>query len=160
MKIWTTRILLTFVIFSLGFGVGKEFGLRNQASSSQTVGEEDRTAASGKSKVMVYYMHTTFRCVTCNTIERMAKNVVETSFADAMVSKHIQWREINFQEREDLAKKYDIASSCVVVVKMENGQETGFQRLDEVWTLSDQPTAFADYLSEAIRKYLDELTER
>lgn len=160
MKIWTTRILLTFVIFSFGFGIGKEFGLRKKASSSAVIGEEDATTASGENKLIVYYMHTTFRCVTCNTIERMAKNVVETSFADEMASKHIQWREINFQEREDLAKKYDIASSCVVVVKMENGQETDFQRLDEVWTLSEQPTAFADYLSKAIRKYLNELTAR
>ncbi len=143
-----TYVLLTFVIFSLGFGVGKEAGRRQ---STAAPGEAGGAAAPGEDKVIVYYMHTTFRCVTCNSIERMAKEVVETQFADALAAGRIEWREVNFQEREDLAQKYDVASSCVVVVRIENGQEIGFKRLDEVWTLVDKPAAFADYVAAAIR---------
>ncbi len=158
MKTWTTRILLTFVIFSLGFGVGKEFGLRQSATTPGGSGENNAHAAPGEDKVIVYYLHTTFRCVTCNNIESMAKEVVETRFADALAAGRIEWREVNFQEREDLAKKYDIASSCVVVVKIEDGRETAFQRLDDVWTLVDKPAAFADYMAAAVRNYLEALT--
>lgn len=155
MKTWTTRILLAFVMFSLGFGVGREVGLRKNASAPESAGRNDGATASGEDKVLVYYMHTTFRCVTCNTIERMTKEVVEKDFAEALAAGRVEWREANFQEREDLARKYDIASSCVVVARIEDGRETGFQRLDGVWTLSDKPAAFADYVAKAIRKYLD-----
>lgn len=153
-RTWATRILLTFVIFTLGFGVGKEVGLRRSATASGTVTEEDGAATSGVDTILVCYMHTTFRCVTCNTIEAMAKEVVETDFSEAIAAGRIEWREVDFQEREDLAKKYDIASSCVVVVRIENGVETDFQRLDEVWTLSDKPSEFREYVAGAIRKYL------
>ncbi len=158
MKIWTTRILLTFVIFSLGFGVGKEAGLRKNAASG-TVGKAGGVVAvPGMNKVIVYYMHTTFRCVTCNTIEQMTKEVLEKDFAEEISNGQIEWHEVNFQEREDLAKKYDIASSCVVIARIEDGLEAGFQRLDEVWTLSDKPAAFAEFVARVIRKYLDDLT--
>lgn len=160
MKTWTTRILLTFVIFSLGFGVGKEVGLRKSAATPEPVAEGNTPAIPGDDKVIVTYMHTTFRCVTCNSIERMAKEVVETDFADALAAGRIEWREVNFQEREDLAKRYDIASSCVVVVRIEDGAETAFERLDEVWTLADKPVAFGDYVAGAVRKQLDELTKK
>jgi len=154
MKTWTTRILLTFVIFTVGFGVGKEVGLRRNAAPASAPGTPATAAVPGADKILVYYMHTTFRCVTCNTIERMAKEVVETDFGEALAAGRIEWREVNFQEREDLAKKYDIASSCVVVVRIEDGVETGFQRLDDVWTLSDKPAQFSEYVAGAITKYL------
>jgi len=159
MKTWTTRILLAFVIFSFGFGVGREVGRRHGAASPEAAGRNGGATAPGEDKVLVYYMHTTFRCVTCNTIERMAKEIVQNDFAEALAAGGIEWREANFQEREDLARKYDIASSCVVVVRIEDGRETGFQRLDEVWTLADKPAAFADYVANAIRKYLDDPVE-
>lgn len=159
MKTWTTRILLAFVIFSLGFGVGREVGRRQSATSPEAAGRNDGAPIPGKDKVLVTYMHTTFRCVTCNTIERMAKEIVENDFAAALAAGRVEWRAVNFQEREDLARKYDIASSCVVVARIEDGRETGFQRLDEVWTLSDNPAALADYVTKAIRKYLDDPVE-
>jgi len=159
MKLWLTRILLTFVIFSLGYGVGREVTLRRNEGSG-SIGNESDSVLSGKDKVIVYYMHTTFRCVTCNEIERMAKEVVEKDFAEALAAGHIEWQKVNFQEREDLAKKYDIASSCVVVVRIENGLETGFQRLDEVWPLSEKPAEFADFVGSVIRKYLDSPAEK
>lgn len=151
MKLWLTRILLTFVIFSLGYGVGREVALSRKA----TDGNAGASVMPGRDKVVVFYMHTTFRCVTCNEIERMTKAVVETDFAAALAAGRIEWQEVNFQERKDLAKKYDIASSCVVVVSIKNGQEAGFQRLDEVWPLSDKPAQFAEFVGSVIRKYLD-----
>ncbi|MDD4097449.1 MAG: nitrophenyl compound nitroreductase subunit ArsF family protein [Lentisphaeria bacterium] len=155
MKTWITRILLAFVVFSLGFGVGREVGRRQGAISPEAAGRDEGTVVPGVDKVLVYYMHTTFRCVTCNTIERMTKEIVEKDFAEALAAGSIEWQEVNFQEREGMAKKYDIASSCVVVVRIEDGRETGFQRLDEVWTLTDKPAAFSEYVAKAIRQYLD-----
>jgi hypothetical protein len=132
--------------------VGKEFGRHRSAAAPTAPGTG--AAAPGTDKVIVYYMHTAFRCVTCNGIERMAKAVVETDFADALAAGRLEWRAVNVQEREDLAKRYDVASSTVVVVRIQDGAESGFQRLDDVWTLYDKPADFHDYVARAIRTYL------
>jgi hypothetical protein len=150
MNTWITRILLGFAIFSLGFGLGRTVGLRQSP-----VEPPPAPVAEEGSKVIVYYLHATFRCVTCNSIERQAREVVENQFADQLAAGRVEWRTANFQEREDLAKMYDVASSTVVVVRTESGRETGFQRLDDVWTLHSYPDAFAEYVGKAIRTYLE-----
>lgn len=149
MKTCITYLLLAFAIFTLGYGLGREAGLRQGAAAAPVP-----TAEEGD-KVIVYYLHTTFRCVTCNTIERMTRELVERDFAEALAEGRVEWREANFQEREDLAKKYEIVSSTVVVARLEEGRETGFQRLDDVWTLHPYPDAFAEYVGKAIRTYLE-----
>jgi len=150
LKTWITRALLAFVLFTLGFGVGREVG-RRQSAASPAAGP---AAARAESKVVVYYLHATFRCVTCNTIERMTRQTLEEAFADDLAAGRIEWRTADFQEREDLAKRYDVASSTVVVVHCADGQETAFRRLDEVWTLVSKPAEFREYLAAAIREYL------
>ena len=152
-------VLLTFAVFTLGFGVGKEVGRRQvsvppTSAPADTSITQDKAPAPAEDKIIVYYLHATFRCVTCNTIERMAKEVVETQFADALAAGRIAWREADFQVEEDLAKRFDVVSSCVVVANRVNGKETEFQRLDEVWTLVDKPAEFREYIAAAIRKYL------
>jgi hypothetical protein len=153
MKIWTGRILLFFAIFTLGFGLGKEAGLRRAAADANAV---TMPTAADADKVVVYYLHTTFRCATCNGIETLARQVVEQEFAEKSVAGKVEWRTANFQEREDLAARYGVASSTVVVVDIENGKEKDFKRLDEVWTLHDEPKAFSEYVGGAIRGFLEE----
>jgi hypothetical protein len=151
-------VLLAFVVFTLGFGVGREVG-RRQVPSAALPAPSPAPAAVAKTppqietKVMVYYLHATFRCVTCNTIERMVKEVVETQFAEALAAGRLEWREGDFQVEEDLAKRFEVVSSCVVVAQQVKGKETEFQRLDEVWTLIDKPAEFKAYIAGAIRKY-------
>lgn len=152
MKIWTGRILLVFAIFTLGFGLGKEVGRRRAAADAET----SESAPVDTDKVLVYYLHTSFRCATCNGIEKQARRVVQEDFAQESGAGNVEWRTANFQEREDLATRYGVASSTVVVVDIENGQEKDFKRLDEVWTLHDRQQAFADYVGGAIRHFLED----
>ena len=155
----TTRVLLAFVLFTLGFGVGREVGRRQGAATAPAgavAGSQVATSAAvaAADTVTIYYLHATFRCVTCNTIERLAKEVVETEFAADLVAGRIAWYEGDFQVEEDLAKRFDVASSCVVVARQSAGKVIEFQRLDEVWTLVDKPAEFKEYIATAIREYL------
>ena len=152
-KTWLGRILLFFAIFTLGFGLGREAGLRRSAADANDLSLSTEGDAD---KVLVYYLHTTFRCATCNGIETLARQVVEQKFAEESADGRVEWRTANFQERDDLARRYGVASSTVVVVDIENGQDTGFKRLDKVWTLHDQPGAFSEYVGGAIRGFIEE----
>lgn len=140
----TRNVLLAFVLVTVGYALGKR---------SAQVPTGAGTIEEG-SKVVVTYLHATFRCVTCNTIEAMAKDVVETQFEDALSSGAVEWRTENYQEREDLAKRYQVVAACVVVAKVVNGQETEYRRLDDVWTLMKDPPAFEEYVASAIRELL------
>jgi hypothetical protein len=99
-------------------------------------------------------MHQTFRCVTCNQIEAMTEDLVKTEFAAPLAKGRLQFRRADFQEDEALARRYNVVSSSVVVVRVQDGKDMAFKRLDDVWTLVNKPDAFRAYVGGAIRAYL------
>lgn len=157
------KVLMAFALVSIGFAAGKESGRRSwpspgtalpgiPAAPRAIVSPED--ANQPADKVIVYYMHTTFRCLTCNRIESQAEAVVKGDFADALAAGRVEWKALNFQEHDDLAARYGVGTSTVVVVKVRGGREVAHRRLDEVWTKVGDADAFSSYVGQAIREML------
>ena len=130
-----SNLLLAFVLISIGFVIGKETAL-NSARKANSGGNAVAAHAGRADKVIVYYMHQTFRCVTCNQIEATTGELINTDFARELKDGRLEWKKVNFQENEDLAKRYNVASSTAVVVRLRDGIEIGHQSLDKVWTVS------------------------
>jgi len=143
--------LIWFVLVSIGFALGKETTLRRM-----TGGGAQGEAPAVADGVMVYYLHGSFRCVTCAAIERAAKDLMDKEFAQEVARGRVAWQEVNFDEQPALAKRYDVSASTVVVVKMRGGREVEFRRLDEVWTLTDKPAELSAFVAGAVRRYLGE----
>ncbi len=141
-----TRLLLAFVLISIGFALGRH-SLKNHSLS------QVESPASGQ-YVTVYYMHATFRCETCNTIEKMTRELLDKAYAAELADGRIKWQEVDFQEDEPLAEKFGVVASCVVVTRVEEGKIVDFKRLDEVWTLMQNPGQFNQYISAAINLFL------
>ena len=150
-----SRLLLGFVLISIGFVLGKETTARRMQASVDGQTPKQQPAEEGE-KVIVYYMHPTIRCVTCNQIEEMAAKVVNTVFADAKETGKLVWNEVDFQENAELARRFDVISSCIVVAKTVDGKVVDFNRLDDVWTLANKPQEFNQYVADAILAYLKE----
>ena len=74
------KLLLAFVLVSVGFAIGKE----TTRSHMPAQAEAAPVAAPGEDKIIVYYMHASFRCVTCNMVESMGEEIVRTEFGDAV----------------------------------------------------------------------------
>ena len=138
------NVLIIFVLVSIGFALGKH------SVAKKTVQEDTKKA----SLVRVYYMHGTLRCTTCNSIQRMTEQLLEDKYLQEMVDDKIEFTEVNFQENENLAKRFDVLASCVVVAKIQAGKIVAHQRLDKVWTLFQKPAEFNAYISKAIQVYL------
>ena len=147
------KALLVFVLISIGFAIGKEVTLRRVQAGRGVEASGTQPAQQGD-KVIVYYMHATIRCVTCNSIEAMAAKLIDTTFSKAKRAGRLVWKEVDFQENPDLAKRYDVVSSCIVVVNVRDGKEVAFKRLDDVWLLADKPQQFNDYVARAVEEYL------
>ncbi|WFB36211.1 nitrophenyl compound nitroreductase subunit ArsF family protein [Kiritimatiellota bacterium B12222] len=139
--------LLVFTFISIGFSLGKH-------NHTETTLPHELPHTQGQ-QVAVYYLHSSFRCITCNTIEEMTRNLLDHAYASPLAEQTLLWREVDFQTNEALAKQFDVIASCVVVAHLNNGQVTEYQRLDEVWTLMKDPQAFNQYISQAIDTYLE-----
>lgn len=159
-KAIVSKLLMAFVLISIGYAAGKEMTLRSMAQNggdreALVVASSIEQTDQSQDKVIVYYMHATFRCFTCNSIESMAKEVVENDFADALAEGRLEWQAVNFQENVALGRRYGVGTSTLVIVRIEDGQEVDFKRLDEVWTRVNDPAAFKHYIDDNIQAYLD-----
>ncbi len=141
-----TKVLIGFTLISIGFSFGKHSTTPMEQAGIPPVENERHIA--------VYYLHSTFRCVTCNTIETLTRELLENSYSNELSAGSIRWIEVDFQENESLAKQFEVVASCVVVAEMKDGVVTDYKRLDEVWTLMEKSEDFNNYISDAINGYL------
>lgn len=147
-----TNLLLIFTLISFGFMLGKNSVKPRNNSNNLDVNNSE-------SYIAVYYMHSTFRCVTCNTIEKMSKEIIDKTYASKLKSGKIKWQEVDFQENSQMAKKFEVISSCLVVANIQKGFMVDYKRLDEVWELMRKPAEFNNYVSTAINFYLSKMED-
>jgi len=148
------RLLLGFVLISIGFAIGKE---TTRARMLAEAGSPAPPVAIGKDKVVVYYMHATFRCVTCNLVESMGQELVSTQFADAVQAGRLEWREVNFQKNEQLAAKYKVGGNMIIVAKFQGGKEVAHKRLDRVMELANKRDEYMSYVRQGVSEMLGSL---
>ena len=71
-------------------------------------------AAVNEAKVNVYYFYGRQRCITCNTLQEVAKDAIMSNFEG---NRDVAFLEIDFSKRENgaLADKYEIVFSSLVI---------------------------------------------
>jgi len=139
--------LLVFAMASLGLGIWGE--VRGQPAGRGEV--PDSAATADADKTIVYYMHATFRCVTCNAVESMAQKLIRAEFDDAVRAGRLEWRPVNYQENDALARRYKVAGNMIVVARFESGEEVETRRLDRVMELADRRDEFMAYVRQGIQ---------
>ena len=78
-------------------------------------------------RVEVRYFHGKQRCITCRSIEKCAKEVLEESFASQQKSKKISMKVIDFStdQGKPIAADHKVSFSSLFIVKIDkNGKET------------------------------------
>jgi len=140
-----TGLLLGFVVLSVVYAIHHEWAARRAGQGNDP---------GATVRVIAYYLHRTVRCPTCNALERQTHETLTTDFPDELHAGRIAWRVVNFEEHPDLAERFDVSFSVPVLVKVRDGREIEHRRLDEVWTLKDDPIALRTYVADAVRAYL------
>lgn len=154
-----TNVLLVFILITIGFSLGKHSILSKVSTNPAVAMPDNSSLPVGKKIVKVFYMHTTFRCITCNNVEALARELVDNEFSEAKEKQTLLWEDVNFQENEVLARRFDVVTSCIVLATMEGGEVNSFVRLDEAWNLIDKPEEFNSYLKTALAKALSEVVK-
>lgn len=78
-------------------------------------------------RVEVRYFHGKQRCITCRSIEKCAKEVLDESFASQQKSKKISMKVIDFSTEQGklVAADHKVSFSSLFIVKIDkNGKET------------------------------------
>ena len=144
------KLLVGFLLVSIGVAIGKEMGVRTVPASVEPA------IAPGETKVVVYYMHG-FPCVTCTFIETTTKDIVRDDFAQAVEAGTMGFISLNYLEPENaaLAEKYSVGSNMVIAVRFEDGKEVSRVRLDQVMELASNAERLKDYIRRGIRTALE-----
>ena len=151
-RIWTARLLLGFVLVTIGFAIWRR---AVPAPVVEAAPELTTTADTSAPQIIVYAAHMTFRCPECNQIEWFARELIENEYAEDLAAGRLDFRTVDYMRDQAFARTYNIASSTIVVVRMENDRELDFQRLDEVWTKVNDREAYFEYVRAAIENRLE-----
>ncbi len=139
-------MLLGFVMITIGFAAGRRTAPMHEGNAN----DHPAAAAAESSQVLLYAAHTTFRCPECTKIEWLARELVEGEFAEELENGVLEFRTIDYTRDIAFARRYNIASSTIVIVRFTDGKEKDFQRLDEVWAKINDRDAFIAYVRAAL----------
>jgi hypothetical protein len=125
----------------------------NYSCNTNTSSASGGSPAIGSGKIItVYYFHFTRRCMTCNNVEKVSKEGVETQFAAQVKSGEISFKSVNLDEKdgEAIGAKYKIEGQTLIII-------SGDKRVD----LTDKGFLYAndspEKLKAEIKKAVDGL---
>ena len=108
--------------------------------------------------VELRYFHGKQRCVTCHSIEKCAKEVLDESFASQQKDKKISMRVIDFstEQGKPVAADHKVSYSSLFIVNIDNnGKETRTDLTRQGFQYAKRnPEEFKKIVKEAITKAL------
>jgi hypothetical protein len=108
-------------------------------------------------RIIAYYLHTTYRCATCRSIEAYSREAIDTGFARELKDGRLEFRLVNIQlsENRHFIQDYQLFTKSLVLVRMKDGKQVEWTNLDRVWELTGNRDAFVAYVQQGVRGYLE-----
>lgn len=137
-------------------------------------GEEKKAEAPPKPahRVVVYYLHNTWRCPGCDSVESLSRAAVmggkgenskagttievTTPFAAEVKSGLVTFQSVNIDKKEnkELLKTLGNNLKVPVFVEMKNGKITSFVPMTEAWSHLGDNEAFVKYVQDGAKPLL------
>ena len=148
--------LLLFVAVSVVYFVAQE--TRHSVVGASAAGDTQASTTDNvrSAKVIAYYFHGNFRCVSCRKLESVSHEAVTTGFPEELREGDLQWRAVNVEqpENEHFASDYRLFSRSLVLVKFKNGKQVEYKTLLKAWELLSDEAALKKYVQSEVRSYL------
>jgi hypothetical protein len=135
---------------------------KQQAASPVPAASVDTTSqkvipAQNVRKLVVYYLHGTYRCPSCNKIERLTKEAVEQGFAEQIRKGRVEMKILNVEEKgnEHFVDDYKLYTKSVILSDLKDGKEASWKNLDQVWTLLGNEAKFVEYIQKEVKTFLE-----
>lgn len=146
-----TLTLLIFVIASIIFVIAKEVKSKD-VSPVSTKNIVNKTAEIKNDTLVVYYFHGNQRCMTCNKIEELARQAINSKYAAELSAGTVEFKSVNVEatENEHFINDFQLSTRSVVMQKGEK-----YEKFDAVWTLVREPEKFTTYIQDGAAKMLE-----
>ena len=110
-------------------------------------------------KVIAYYFHGTFRCHTCNMMEKYSRQVIKNKFKNELDSGKLEFKAINVEEsgNEHFVNDYQLYSKSLILSLVKDGKEIKSKNLTKIWQFATNKQRFFDYVTEEINSFMKEL---
>ncbi len=147
-----TFALLAFVAASVVFLIAKEL----RRSPAVTSSSSNSPSSTEGRKVIAFYFHGNFRCVSCVKIETLSRKAITEGFPDDLKSGRLEFRGVNVDEppNRHFIDDYQLTSKSLVVVEIKEGRQTRWKNLDKVWMLLDSEQEFVSYVRDGVSAFL------
>lgn len=119
-------------------------------------------AASGPSRISVFYLFNTFRCATCQKVEALTKEAVlgtpeePSPFADEIASGKMTFENLNIEDEqhEHFLADFAVQAKIPVIAEMSGDRIVRFTILDQAWFLFDDKPRYLAYVRDGIEAFL------
>jgi hypothetical protein len=108
-------------------------------------------------QVIAYYFHRQFRCVSCEDMEQRVREVIEQRFADALASKRLIFKTVNYDQPENqvFVQKYKLNGPSLVVARLKEGKDLKWKELDAILEHAGDSVKFNRYVYSEINQFLN-----
>lgn len=121
----------------------------------------DTKVVSGEKgwKLNVYYLHGSYRCATCMSIERQSKEVAEGEFRKEIGAGKMVYQSLNFEEPDyaHFVTDYSLMTKSLVLSLRKDGKEVKWKNLPDIWSTVHTPDKFREYVAGEIKTMLAEM---
>lgn len=109
-----------------------------------------------ESSYTVYYFHTSARCTTCIQIEELARDVVQSDFAQQTQAGLLQFRSVDVQlpANRHFIQDYRLVTKSIVLVKEQDGRLVQWKNLNRVWELVWSESRYRSYIRSEVAAFL------
>lgn len=124
--------------------------------NSQNAKAQSAAKTTQKEYIEVLYFHGKQRCVTCNAIEKLTKEVLDKDFVQQVKDGKVVFKviDISTKEGEKIADKYEVTWSSLFINKWKDGKETKNNMTDFGFSYAkSSPEVF----KAGVKKKIDEL---
>jgi hypothetical protein len=112
---------------------------------------------STQAKIIAYYFHGSFRCLTCTNMEKYSKEAIEANFKDEIASGRFEFKVINVEEKgnEHFVDDYKLYTKSLILSLVKDGKEVKSKNLDKIWRLAGNKQAFIGYVTAEVNEFMN-----
>lgn len=145
-----SKLASVFIVLTIGLSV-----LSGCGSVKKNDSPEGAISKGDVEKVELLYFHPRIRCLSCNDIEKYAKEVAEKDFEKQMTDGKLEFESLQIEDRanEKLVSELDVGGSSLYMVVTGNGKRI-HQPIKDVWLYWDKEGECKEIIKKELSKYL------
>ena len=109
-------------------------------------------------KVIAYYFHGNYRCVSCTKIEKYSRDAIFKYFDKEIKEGFLTFKTVNtdLSENKHFLQDYQLYTKSLVLISVKNNKPLKWKNLDKVWQHLNNQNDFYKYVQTEARKFLED----